>query len=107
MTEVSQGSVEPRGSDSNAGGTAKNHWDQSSDGLPIELNLKWLRPQVNEIGQSSVEISTARYAVPSVQSPIRSQIVCPENSGSKLSTARISRVESEDFGLGQSGQQRI
>lgn len=48
--------------------------DQSSDDIPIELNLDDAT-QVNEDVQSSLEISTARYAVPSVQEiAIRSQV---------------------------------
>ena len=66
--------------------------DQSSDEPPIELNLDDAT-QVNEVGQSSVEISTARYAVPSVQeNPIRSQVFvairdpnCPPPESQELS----------------------
>jgi hypothetical protein len=65
--------------------------DQSSDDTPIELNLD-NATQVNEVGQSSVEISTARYAVPSVQETIRSQVFvairdpnCPPPESQELS----------------------
>ena len=66
--------------------------DQSSDDTPIELNLD-NATQVNEVGQSSVEISTARYAVSSIQeNPIRSQVFvairdpnCPPPESQELS----------------------
>ena len=66
--------------------------DQSSDDIPIELNLDDAT-QVNETVQSSLEISTARYAVPSVQeNPIRSQVFvairdpnCPPLESQELS----------------------
>ena len=47
--------------------------EQSSEDIPVELNLDD-STQVNEVVQSSLEISTARYGVPSDQeSLIRSQ----------------------------------
>ena len=66
--------------------------DQSSDDIPIELNLDDAT-QVNEDVQSSLEISTARYRVPSDQeSLIRSQMFvairdpnCPPLDSQELS----------------------
>ena len=66
--------------------------DQSSDDIPIELNLD-NATQVNEVGQSSVEISAARNAVPSAEeNPIRSQVFvairdpnCPPLESQELS----------------------
>ncbi len=66
--------------------------DQSSDDSPIELNLD-NATQVNEMAQFSVEISAARYGVPSVQeNPIPSQVFvairdpnCPPLESQELS----------------------
>jgi hypothetical protein len=76
--------------------------DQSSDDIPMELNLD-NASQVNEAVQSLVEISTARYAVPSIQeNPIRSQVFvairdpnCPPPEFQELSQ--------QILGWGQSG----